>query len=99
MRFIENIDILVTLLRSNHRKLTRGGNCFILILYLLCRRHVMYKVEDRVRDTTYLRALFTDIEPGHFVGVPIMAQTLDGNTADVIRYLIKPCNSVTNTLC
>ena len=66
MRFIENIDTLVTPLRSNHRRLTHGETCFILILYLLCRPHVMYKVEDWVRDTTYLKVLFPHIEPGHF---------------------------------
>jgi len=26
----------------------------------------MYKVEDWVRDTTYLKVLFPHIEPGHF---------------------------------
>jgi hypothetical protein len=66
MQFIEKIDALVTPLRGNHRRLSHGETSFILILYLLCRPHVMYKVEDWVCETTYLRVLFPDIEPGHF---------------------------------
>ena len=65
MQFAETIDMIVTPLRSNNKRLSHGKTCFILILYLLCRPHVMYKVEDWVRDTTYLRVLFPEIEPGH----------------------------------
>lgn len=66
MRFIEAIDTMVKPLRSNHRRLTHGETCFILVLYLLCRPHVMCKVEDWVRDNTYLKVLFPHIEPEHF---------------------------------
>jgi len=63
--FISNIDGLVRPLRSNHSRLTHGETCFVMILYLLCRPHVMYRVEDWVANTTYLKILFPQIQPGH----------------------------------
>lgn len=65
MRFIETIDALVKPLRSNHRRLSHGETSFILILYLLCRPHIMCKVEEWVENTTYLKVIFPHIEPGH----------------------------------
>lgn len=66
MHFIETIDALVKPLRSNHRRLSHGETCFILILYLLCRPHIMCKVEEWVQKTTYFKVLFPHIEPEHF---------------------------------
>lgn len=65
IRFAENIDFLVPPLRSNNRRLSHGQTCFVLILYLLCRPRIMYKVSDWIKCTTYLRVVFPDIEPAH----------------------------------
>ena len=64
--FINVIDTAVKPLRSNSRRLTHGQTSFILILYLVCRQHCMYKVEEWVNDTTYLRILMPEIKGEYF---------------------------------
>ncbi len=65
INLIKNIDTLVKPLRANNRRLSHGETCFVMILYLLCRPHVLYRVEDWVADTTYLKTLFPKIQPEH----------------------------------
>ena len=55
--FINVIDSTVKPLRSNNRRLTHGQTAFVLILYLVCRPHSMYRVEEWVNNTSYLRIL------------------------------------------
>lgn len=64
--FINVIDTAVKPLRSNNRRLTHGQTAFILILYLVCRPHCMYKVEEWVKDTTYLKILMPEINGEYF---------------------------------
>lgn len=62
MDFINVIDTVVKPLRSNNRRLTHGQTAFVLILYLVCRPHCMYKVEEWVNNTSYLKILIPDIK-------------------------------------
>jgi transposase len=66
INLIKTIDTLIPPLRSNHFRLSHGETCFVMILYLLCRPHIMYRVEDWVANTTYLKTLFPNIKPEHF---------------------------------
>lgn len=60
--FINVIDMAVKPLRSNNRRLTHGQTAFVLILYLVCRPHCMYKVEEWVNNTSYLKILIPHIK-------------------------------------
>lgn len=62
MDFINVIDMAVKPLRSNNRRLTHGQTAFVLILYLICRPHCMYKVEEWVNNTSYLKILIPHIK-------------------------------------
>lgn len=62
MDFIKVIDTAVKPLRSNNRRLTHGETAFILILYLICRPHSMYKVEEWVESTSYLGIIMPGIK-------------------------------------
>lgn len=78
IKFAENIDSLLPPLRSNNRRLSHGQTCFVLVLYLICRPHAMYKAQRWVQETTYLKAVFPDIEPEHLS---------DDRTADTLKAL------------
>lgn len=78
MRFAENIDSIVAPLRSNNRRLSHGQTCFVIVLYLLCRPRVLYKLEEWVQDTTYLKVIFPEIETKHLT---------DDRIADTLKAL------------
>ncbi|MBB6623367.1 DUF4277 domain-containing protein [Clostridium gasigenes] len=66
MNFINAIDTIVEPLRSNTRRLSHGQTAFIVILFLICRPHCMYKVEQWVADTSYLKLLIPEIKGEYF---------------------------------
>jgi transposase len=86
INFIENIDAIVEPLQGNHRRLSHGKTCFILVLYLITRPHVMYKVEEWVENTSYLKILFPEIEP-EFFNDDRIADTFKALTKASIRNL------------
>jgi transposase len=88
INIIDSIDKFVKPLRSNNRRYSHSKTCFVLILYLMFRPHVMYKLEDWVRDTTYLRVIFPDIKSEYFN---------DDRTGDTLDALYKAnvCNIFT----
>lgn len=88
LNIINVIDEYTNQLRSNHRRYSHGKTCFVLILYLLFRPHVMYKIEEWVRETTYLRVLFPDIKSEYFNDDRI------GDTLDAL-YMADTCNMFT----
>jgi len=66
INFAENIDNIVGKLRLNNRRFSHGNTCFVLVLYLIFRSHAIYKVEEWVKNTSYLQVLFPDILPEYF---------------------------------
>jgi transposase len=84
INFTENIDAIVEPLQTNHRRFSHGKTCFVLILYLITRPHVMYKVEEWVSNTSYLKLLFPDIQP-EFFNDDRIADTLKALTKASIR--------------
>jgi transposase len=64
--FANRIDRMVAPLRSNNRRCSHGITATILILYLFCRAHIVYKVEEWVQETPYLMVLFPGLDPTDF---------------------------------
>ncbi|MFW6017048.1 MAG: IS1634 family transposase [bacterium] len=66
INLIKTIDTLLPPLRSNNTRLSHGKTCFVMILFLLCRPHIYYRVEEWVTNNLYLKTLFPNIKPEHF---------------------------------
>lgn len=76
LNFIKTIDDMVEPLRSNHRRMTHGETCFVMILYFLFKSDAVYKMEEWVLETTYLRSIFPNIK-GEYFNDDRIADTFD----------------------
>jgi transposase len=97
IHFIDNINSLAGDIRSNGRRWDHGRTAYVFLLFLCTRPHVLYRCQDWVNNSAYLRVRFPDIL-GEFFTEARIGDTLDAiQKRGINTFMFKQCADICDT--